>query len=142
MRAIEASAWSSLKPLIVVLGASLIAGMAVVWSSPDVVVVSLLLCAAGFAMGRIAQVYSLRVVIFSAYLILLYAGSRDFAYLSIRVGRESIYISEIVLIVLGLSFIPDAINRRTWRANALPGALIAFLVVGAIGLIRCLPKYG
>jgi O-antigen ligase len=117
-------------------------GMAVAWSSPDLVVLSLLVCAAGFAMGRLAQVYSFRVVIFAAYLILLYAGSRDFAYLSIRVGREPIYISEIVLIALGLSFIPDVINRRTWKSNALPGALAVFLVVGAIGLIRCLPKYG
>ncbi len=132
----------SARELWVVLGISLAAGMAVSASSPLAVVLCLIVCVAGTAFGWLAQAYSVRVVIFGTFIALLYAWSRDFAYLSVHVGHQEVFITEIVLIALGFSFVSTVVDRRIWQSKALPRSLMVFLIIGMVALFRGLPTYG
>src|SRR5207245_6976446 len=125
-----------------VLSAAVLTGLIVASLTPGVVALTILAGIGGVALAYVGRVYSPRVAVLGVFLALLYAGSRDFAYLAIDLGGTRVFIAEIVLVVMWASLIPQLVRQRPWPRKPLPHALAAYLVVGGIALVRCLPMYG
>src|SRR2546428_11569034 len=92
---------------LLVVSTAAIAGVGIVSSEPITVAMAVLASLITIFVAYLAQKYSTSLTVFGAFLILLYAGSRDFAYLAIEVGRVRVFVAEIVLVVMWVSLVPQ-----------------------------------
>src|SRR6266496_3636397 len=72
---------------------------------PDIAVCEIVILG-GLALLWIGKLYSMPFAIFSVFVMVLCAGSREFAHLGVEIGGGILYISEIVLGVVVIMLIP------------------------------------
>ena len=122
---------------------ALLVGVSIFVLDPIFVVICLgsLLALALFTWA--AKELSLAFTVFGGFLVLLYAGSRDFAYVGVTIDVVPLFVSEMCLGVTGILLFPKMVSawssgtREPWVAP-----LVIYFVVGAIALFRGLPEYG
>jgi O-antigen ligase len=124
------------------LGASIAVGFLTIFG-PGILGIGLLtllalaLCALAFRQRMLG------LLIFGLLLVGLYGGSRDFSYIGLSIGDTTLYISEITLGLTILLVLPTALRRlRVGDRRAFPPALLIYLSLGLISLIRGWPHYG
>src|SRR5256885_533897 len=123
--------WPSRSLSFLPVSSAILASVLILTSSPSDVSIAII-CGLGVAIVvYAARVHSARVVIFGTFLALLYAGSRDFAYLAIDVGPARVFVAELVLIAMWGSLVPQLIRRSPWPRTPLPVALWGYLAIGA-----------
>src|SRR5436309_1322530 len=98
MRTAAAWFWSARFSVALVTSMAALAGIMIASSTPGVValIIGTVVIASAGVYG--ARQLSARVMIFGAFLALLYAGSRDFAYVSIDIGHARLFVAELVLL--------------------------------------------
>jgi len=94
---------------------------------------------AGFWLRRS---YSVGFAVWGLFVVLLYGGSRDFAYIGTNIGGVGVFISEIVMVIMGLILLREVVVRPWTTQGVCPNLLILYFVLGAIGLLRGFPDYG
>jgi O-antigen ligase len=104
--------------------------------------VSLALVGLG-AMVALARVTSMAFSLFGTFLVLLYAGSREFAYLGVAFGDVTIFVSEICLAVTGALLLRNLPTLREFRKSGVcPLPLAAYLLLGCVALARGVSEFG
>jgi O-antigen ligase len=81
-------------------------------------------------------------VIFSAFFVLVTAGSREFAHLGLAFGEIPLYVSELTLFAVIVTLIPTLAFHDQVHRKAFPPALLAYFGLGLIALLRGVPHYG